>query len=258
MRKRKTRDSPCFATEREQHSPIPRSTIRLPRRIQIPPHPRIDSLSVTSLRFAKKFSRRGGCLLYSHSMLKGIDLSSGQNPTGLRGATPSRFLKHWVPAEKFPLKSGASQLVSFCQLHIHHAFGYLDLEPSAAPPPKDSGSAANREFISISIQEGKVRCVGKDRQEIEFRAAVVPPGGAAHLPVRVQPPGRAGGRPHRGRRPGGARPRGGEPRPFGVQKLGGIGGYRIRIGNYRVLYEVNDKRLLVSVYRIKHCREASR
>jgi mRNA interferase RelE/StbE len=49
-----------------------------------------------------------------------------------------------------------------------------------------------------------------------------------------------------------------DPRPFGVQKLSGIGGYRIRIGNYRILYDVNDKQHLVSIYRIKHRREAYR
>ena len=49
-----------------------------------------------------------------------------------------------------------------------------------------------------------------------------------------------------------------DPRPFGVQKLSGASGYRIRIGDYRVLYEIHDKRHLVSVYRIKHRREAYR
>jgi mRNA interferase RelE/StbE len=49
-----------------------------------------------------------------------------------------------------------------------------------------------------------------------------------------------------------------EPRPFGVQKLTGTGGYRIRVGNYRILYEVNDPSRQVSIYRVKHRREAYR
>jgi mRNA interferase RelE/StbE len=49
-----------------------------------------------------------------------------------------------------------------------------------------------------------------------------------------------------------------EPRPFGVQKLSGTGGYRIRSGNYRILYDVSDKNYLVSIYRIKYRREAYR
>jgi len=31
-----------------------------------------------------------------------------------------------------------------------------------------------------------------------------------------------------------------EPRPIGVQKLSAKKGYRIRSGNYRILYEIND------------------
>jgi mRNA interferase RelE/StbE len=49
-----------------------------------------------------------------------------------------------------------------------------------------------------------------------------------------------------------------DPRPFGVQKLTGTGGYRIRVGSYRILYEVNDKSRMVLIYRVKHRREAYR
>lgn len=49
-----------------------------------------------------------------------------------------------------------------------------------------------------------------------------------------------------------------DPRPFGVQKLTGTGGYRIRVGSYRILYEVNDKSRMVLIYQIKHHREAYR
>jgi mRNA interferase RelE/StbE len=32
-----------------------------------------------------------------------------------------------------------------------------------------------------------------------------------------------------------------EPRPCGCKKLQGGGGYRIRVGHYRILYEVDDE-----------------
>ncbi len=37
------------------------------------------------------------------------------------------------------------------------------------------------------------------------------------------------------------------PRPVGCKKLKGRSGYRIRVGAYRVLYEITDKILLVEV-----------
>ena len=37
------------------------------------------------------------------------------------------------------------------------------------------------------------------------------------------------------------------PRPPGCKKLKGRPGYRIREGNYRVIYEINDKVLTVTV-----------
>jgi mRNA interferase RelE/StbE len=46
-----------------------------------------------------------------------------------------------------------------------------------------------------------------------------------------------------------------EPRPIGVQKLTAMEGYRIRIGNYRILYEINEQSKIVSIYRIKHRKE---
>lgn len=38
-----------------------------------------------------------------------------------------------------------------------------------------------------------------------------------------------------------------DPRPAGCKKLKGIIAYRIRIGNYRVIYEIHDDRLAVIV-----------
>ena len=47
-----------------------------------------------------------------------------------------------------------------------------------------------------------------------------------------------------------------EPRPEGCKKLkGGDGEYRIRVGDYRVVYEVVDRKLLVSVTRVRHRSE---
>ena len=37
------------------------------------------------------------------------------------------------------------------------------------------------------------------------------------------------------------------PRPHGCKKLKGRPGYRIREGNYRIIYEINDKILTVTV-----------
>lgn len=49
-----------------------------------------------------------------------------------------------------------------------------------------------------------------------------------------------------------------EPRPQGVVKLTGQTGskWRIRVGAYRVLYEIDDRQAHVNVYRIKHRRSA--
>jgi mRNA interferase RelE/StbE len=48
-----------------------------------------------------------------------------------------------------------------------------------------------------------------------------------------------------------------DPRPRGCGKLTDTDGdYRIRVGDYRVLYEVFDNERLVSVYRIRHRSKA--
>jgi len=48
------------------------------------------------------------------------------------------------------------------------------------------------------------------------------------------------------------------PRPFGCQKLTGDQGYRIRSGNFRVVYRVYDGAKEVVIYRVKHRREVYR
>jgi mRNA interferase RelE/StbE len=41
-----------------------------------------------------------------------------------------------------------------------------------------------------------------------------------------------------------------DPRPHGCKKLKGNKGYRIRVGNYRVIYEIIDKELIVEVINV--------
>ncbi len=49
-----------------------------------------------------------------------------------------------------------------------------------------------------------------------------------------------------------------EPRPPGARKLTGREGYRIRIGPYRVLYEVEDELQRIRIYRIGHRKDVYR
>ena len=49
------------------------------------------------------------------------------------------------------------------------------------------------------------------------------------------------------------------PRPSGVKKLqGSADTWRLRVGDYRVLYEIRDRQLLVLVVKIGHRREIYR
>jgi mRNA interferase RelE/StbE len=49
------------------------------------------------------------------------------------------------------------------------------------------------------------------------------------------------------------------PLPSGVRKLFGYKRlYRIRVGHYRVIYEIHDQEKLIRVTRIRHRREAYR
>lgn len=50
-----------------------------------------------------------------------------------------------------------------------------------------------------------------------------------------------------------------EPRPSGVKKLSGkYQDWRVRVGDYRILYEIDDGQRLVTVWRIAHRREVCR
>ena len=48
------------------------------------------------------------------------------------------------------------------------------------------------------------------------------------------------------------------PRPNGCKKLKGRNGYRIRQRNYRIIYEINDKILTVSVIEIGNRKDIYR
>lgn len=43
-----------------------------------------------------------------------------------------------------------------------------------------------------------------------------------------------------------------EPRPSGCKKLKGRDAYRIRVGDYRAIYEIIDNKLIVTVIAIGH------
>ena len=50
-----------------------------------------------------------------------------------------------------------------------------------------------------------------------------------------------------------------DPRPPGVRKLVGHERlYRIRVGQYRVVYEIDDKEQLIRITRVRHRREVYR
>ena len=48
------------------------------------------------------------------------------------------------------------------------------------------------------------------------------------------------------------------PRPPGIKKLKGEDAYRLRVGDYRIIYEIHDKRRVVLVVSVDHRREVYR
>lgn len=46
--------------------------------------------------------------------------------------------------------------------------------------------------------------------------------------------------------------------PSGIKKLKNIDGYRLRVGDYRVLYTVNEKEGILEVYAIGHRKDIYR
>jgi mRNA interferase RelE/StbE len=49
-----------------------------------------------------------------------------------------------------------------------------------------------------------------------------------------------------------------DPRPHDAKKLKSDVGYSLRVGMYRILYDIDDQTQIITVYRIKHRREAYR
>lgn len=49
------------------------------------------------------------------------------------------------------------------------------------------------------------------------------------------------------------------PRPFGCEKLSGhLDRYRVREGNYRILYSIDDKKFLVDIVKVGHRKDVYR
>jgi mRNA interferase RelE/StbE len=46
-----------------------------------------------------------------------------------------------------------------------------------------------------------------------------------------------------------------DPRPIGYIKLKGRNGFRIRVGNYRIIYDIFDLELLIEVIAIGHRKD---
>jgi len=45
------------------------------------------------------------------------------------------------------------------------------------------------------------------------------------------------------------------PRPLGVKKLTNQEHWRIRVGEYRILYEIDDQDKVIVIFKIKHRKE---
>jgi len=48
------------------------------------------------------------------------------------------------------------------------------------------------------------------------------------------------------------------PRPAGCKKLKGRDGFRLRVGNYRILYDIYDAELVIDVIALGHRKEVYR
>jgi mRNA interferase RelE/StbE len=46
-----------------------------------------------------------------------------------------------------------------------------------------------------------------------------------------------------------------QPRPPGAEKLAGVDAWRVRVGDYRIVYEVRDRVLVVLVLAVGHRRD---
>jgi mRNA interferase RelE/StbE len=50
----------------------------------------------------------------------------------------------------------------------------------------------------------------------------------------------------------------GDPRPIGTKKLTAREGYRVRVGDYRILYRIDDEAKMVTIYRVMSRGDAYR
>ncbi|MBW4061962.1 type II toxin-antitoxin system RelE/ParE family toxin [Candidatus Saccharibacteria bacterium] len=49
-----------------------------------------------------------------------------------------------------------------------------------------------------------------------------------------------------------------DPRPHGVKKMAGVEAWRIRFGDYRVIFSIQDTRLLIEIIKIGNRRDVYR
>ncbi len=48
---------------------------------------------------------------------------------------------------------------------------------------------------------------------------------------------------------------GDNPRPYGYKKLKGEDAYRIRVNDYRVIYEIDDSKIIITVVSVGHRKD---
>ncbi len=48
---------------------------------------------------------------------------------------------------------------------------------------------------------------------------------------------------------------GNDPRPNGYLKLKGREGYRVRVGDYRIIYDIKDEQLMILVISVAHRKD---
>jgi mRNA interferase RelE/StbE len=49
-----------------------------------------------------------------------------------------------------------------------------------------------------------------------------------------------------------------QPRQHKTEKLSGVDGYRLRVGRYRILYNIDDRSKTVTIHRVQHRKQAYR
>jgi len=49
-----------------------------------------------------------------------------------------------------------------------------------------------------------------------------------------------------------------QPRQHKTEKLKGVDGYRLRVGDYRILYDIDDHAKTVTIYRVQHRKQVYR